>query len=585
MLSICRHTGSALCAAFAPSDLFGDQTGLHAHAIRERQNASAADDTHALFAAVAWLECSCRAADGTLSYEGRWAALIDQTALEAAVAADDAARAEAVATKLRALVAHLLPNTAPVYAPDTAPNGGAAAPETAAALASSAVTAAQLGAAAAADAASVLVLHLLTKHALPALQRAAAAEGACAASEGLREEASELCSTCCVGWSRCGWLSAPSHWRPRGHPFHTVIDEPRGHPFQPVQHEESVRAAAREAWEACVLLHAQVFCRRGHPCCLASLVDMLALDMLSLDMAALDEGMGAVLGAAAGGPPAAQHGAILASRQAQLACIGAAVGAPHLAAALAAVLNAAAVRWYTDEALLPALRLAAVMLQIHPNALCSSEPAFTALWDLAVAPFGADRSAEPESRGAGLALLRALLLLAQGGGSGSGGSGGSGGSSVVPAPGATSAHDGATSAHDGATSAHGAVIAFAAASALRQLLRQLLRPRVPSLVLAMASAISHAAPTSEIDPAARLLHTVAATFPDEWSHTMPTVVEQLVAVLEQRGRPVPAQAHKLLLRGVLKRPLWGKDLFVAMWSDLAQVTRVGVSARALARYS
>jgi hypothetical protein len=218
MLSICRHTGSALCAAFAPSDLFGDQTGLHAHAIRERQNASAADETHALFAAVAWLECSCRAADGTLTYEGRWAALvdqtslearlharprgddlIDQTSLEAAVAADDAARAEAVATWLRALVAHLLPKTAPVYAPDTASSGGAVAPETAPALASAvtaaqdgAVTAAQIGAAAAADAVSVLVLQLMTKHVLPALQRAAAAEGACAASEGLWEEASEL---------------------------------------------------------------------------------------------------------------------------------------------------------------------------------------------------------------------------------------------------------------------------------------------------------------------------------------------------------------------------------------------------------
>jgi hypothetical protein len=217
MLSLCRHTGSALCAAFAPSDLFGDQTGLHAHAIRERQNASATDkthasatdETHALFAAVAWLECSCRAADGTLTYEGRWAALIDQTSLEAAVAADDAARAEAVATWLRALVAHLLPKTAPAYAPDTAPIGGAAAPETAPALAAAvtaaqngavtaaqigAVTAAQIGAAAAADAASVLVLQLMTKHVLPALQRAAAAEGACAASEGLWEEASELCS-------------------------------------------------------------------------------------------------------------------------------------------------------------------------------------------------------------------------------------------------------------------------------------------------------------------------------------------------------------------------------------------------------
>ena len=199
MLSFCRHTGSALCAAFAPSDLFGDQTGLHAHAIRERQHASAADETHALFAAVAWLECSCRAADGTLTYEGRWAALIDQTSLEAAVAADDAARAEAVATWLRALVAHLLPKTAPAYAPDTALNGGAAAPETAPALAAAvtaaqigAVTAAQIGAAAAADAASVLVLQLMTKHVLPALQRAAAAEGACAASEGLWEEASEL---------------------------------------------------------------------------------------------------------------------------------------------------------------------------------------------------------------------------------------------------------------------------------------------------------------------------------------------------------------------------------------------------------
>ena len=118
MLSICRHTGSALCAAFAPSDLFGDQTGLHAHAIRERQNARAADETHALFAAVAWLECSCRAADGTLTYEGRWAALIDQMSLEAAVAADDAVRAEAVATWLRALVAHLLPKTAPAEKPE-----------------------------------------------------------------------------------------------------------------------------------------------------------------------------------------------------------------------------------------------------------------------------------------------------------------------------------------------------------------------------------------------------------------------------------------------------------------------------------
>ena len=207
MLSFCRHTGSALCAAFAPSDLFGDQTGLHAHAIRERQNASAADETHAraadethaLFAAVAWLECSCRAADGTLTYEGRWAALIDQTSLEAAVAADDAARAEAVATWLRALVAHLLPKTAPAYAPDTAPSGGVVAPETAPALAAAvtaaqngAVAAAQIGAAAAADAASVLVLQLMTRHVLPALQRAAAAEGACAASEGLWEEASEL---------------------------------------------------------------------------------------------------------------------------------------------------------------------------------------------------------------------------------------------------------------------------------------------------------------------------------------------------------------------------------------------------------
>ena len=123
--------------------------------------------------------------------------LVDQTSLEAAVAADDAARAEAVATWLRAFVAHLLPKTAPVYAPDTASSGGAAAPETAPALAAAvtaaqigAVTAAQIGAAAAADAASVLVLQLMTRHVLPALQRAAAAEGACAASEGLWEEAS-----------------------------------------------------------------------------------------------------------------------------------------------------------------------------------------------------------------------------------------------------------------------------------------------------------------------------------------------------------------------------------------------------------
>ena len=492
----------------------GQHGGLHVHAARESTTVAG----QALIAAVAWLVCSCRDPYGGLPREGLWSALVDHTILEAAVVADDAVRAEEAALRHRTLVAHMLP-IAPRGEDETAGVGAGvreltdAAP--AGALSSEVATAyvaAKEAVAEAAESAGALVLQVMTKHWLPALQHAAAAGGACAASEGLWEEASELCSSCCVGWSRCGWLSTP--------PLRAGGDG-RHH------REDAVRESARAAWEGCVLLNAQIFCQHAHVCCLASLVEMLTDNAtINSDMpgTTVPEGLAAV------------------------------AAAPHLAAALAAVLNAAAALAAAEDtdaaedACLPSLRLAEGLVQHCPGWLCTGESALDALWALAVTPFDVNRAAAAECRDAGLSLLRGLLLLAQG-----------------------------STRSPGSIGAHGAAVTVAVAASLR--------PRVPSLVFAMASAIAHAAPTSAVEPASRLLHTAATTFPAEWVQSMPAMLERLAADLEQLGRPLLPQAQKLLLCGALKRPLPEADVFAAMWNDLAQVTRVGMSARALERYS
>ena len=115
--------------------------------------------------------------------------------------------------------------------------------------------------------------------------------------------------------------------------------------------------------------------------------------------------------------------------------------------------------------------------------------------------------------------------------------------------------------------------------------RAALGPRIPALILAMATAIAHTAPASAVEPASALLHAVASTFSSEWSATLPVAVERLAADLALLGRPFPLQAQELLVRGALKQPLPQVRIFVTMWTDLAQVARMGTSARALERYS
>jgi len=281
------------------------------------------------------------------------------------------------------------------------------------------------------------------------------------------------------------------------------------------------------------------------------------------------------------------------------------------------------------------LRLATSLLRLHPTWLCASEAALGALWALATAPFAAESAADAECRDAGLRLLRQLLQVARGGRSVD---------SLCASIGNAPASQGAVSRTIDPIPIDPAMAAAVAAS---------LRPRVPSLVFAMAAAITcvpdspsartdrsslnrsssnrsslkcsplqcsalepfgaalpaalstrtdrsgsrttserrdghircrHAAPTSAVESASMLLVATAVTFPAEWQATVPAAIERLAADLQQRGRPLPAQAQQLLLRGALKQPTPHAETIAAMWNDLAQVARMGVSARALERY-
>jgi hypothetical protein len=126
--------------------------------------------------------------------------------------------------------------------------------------------------------------------------------------------------------------------------------------------------------------------------------------------------------------------------------------------------------------------------------------------------------------------------------------------------------------------------AAAAPDAAAALILAGLRPQVPVLLASLCSAIAHAAPSSTVEPASQLLLAVSLTFAPEWHALLPAAVERLGDELRDRGRVLPPRAAQLLLRAALQpSPLSTFD-FVAMWNDMAQVTRMGVSARALERY-
>ena len=167
--------------------------------------------------------------------------------------------------------------------------------------------------------------------------------------------------------------------------------------------------------------------------------------------------------------------------------------------------------------------------------------ALGAVWSLALAA-GFGGAADAECCDAGMGVLRRLFDLARGRG-------------VAAAPDAAAA-----------------------------LILAGLRPQVPVLLASLCSAIAHAAPSSPVEPASQLLLAVSLTFAPEWHALLPAAVERLGDELRERGRALPPRAAQLLLRAALQpSPLSAFD-FLALWNDLAQVTRMGVSERALERY-
>ena len=348
------------------------------------------------------------------------------------------------------------------------------------------------------------------------------AGGECAQSEAVWEEACRLGSACYVGASRCGWL----------------VSQPQ--PVGPgLVASDAMRQAARDVCVGWLVLCAELFCRHRHVSCLACLADVLA------------DATDRVAGVAGTAP--LSGGQMLAVQDARVA---AALSAALSTAASLVAKSAADGSAEGEEVLLPALRLATSLLRASPALLCAGESAIEALWSLAVSPFGPDGAAvDAECRDAGMTLLQTLIEAACG-------------PTVAGSGGAPAQH--VERPPDLATAA---VILGA------------LRPRVPSLIWAMMSAVAHAAPATEVERASTLLHATAATFPGEWSATVPQTVERLATDLKQRRRNLPSEAQRLLVRGALKQPLLPVTSFVAMWVDLAQVARMGTSARALDRYA
>ena len=452
---------------------------------------------------------------------------------------EDPDAAESAVGCIASLASHLLPSTS--LARSTAANALPAAhtargpaPETRAPVESAA-------AAAAAEATAIAVLQMARAHWIVALERAAGAGGACAASEGLWEEVRRLCHACCCCWRDREWLAGC---------------------------EGPIPAAAREAWEAMLLLSAQVFCSNGHTCCLECLVDAL-------------EPPGTAPPGEAAAPAVSDAGT--AARTA----VAAAAGQARVSKAVLAVLEAAARAIESDpgELMLPALRLAAAMLQLVPEALCESKAALGALWALVLAGgFGGTASAE--ARDEGMGLLQLLLEIARHPVRLALQPSPASARAFAPRPLAPSpplSHPSVsapmhTDARLTSSQAEGST------SPATLLILNGLRPHVPSLLLSLCSAVAHAAPASAVDPAAQLLLAVAQTFPAEWQAALPVAVEQLAGDLRERGRALSPRAAELLLGGALRQPLLAPKEFVALWNDVAQITRMGTSEQALVRY-
>jgi len=273
---------------------------------------------------------------------------------------------------------------------------------------------------------------------------------------------------------------------------------------------------------------------------------------------------------------AASAAAHLAAASAATAESNAAVGVIALvegeprAAALASVLGAAAglaAQPGAEHLLHPALQLAAALLRRSPPLLCGSDAALAALWDIAIAPYAAASSPDPEAQAAGLELLELLLKLAN------------------PTPSGPRRVDPGLEPAAAAASAAAAARNAAAEARVQPRVSASLEPRVPALLAGLLSAITHTGAVSAIEPAASLLHAVATALPDAWRAAIAAAIAALSNELAEAGRELPPRAAELLLRACMVQPVPARLAVQAMWVDAAQVVRVGLSARALERHA
>ena len=131
-----------------------------------------------------------------------------------------------------------------------------------------------------------------------------------------------------------------------------------------------------------------------------------------------------------------------------------------------------------------------------------------------------------------------------------------------------------------------AAAAAAATAEVRAAVVRSLRPRVPSLLQGLLSSVCLTGSSASIEPAAQLLHALAAGTPDEWRAATPDAVARLAADLAAAGRGGFGEgARELLVRACLVLPPPPRLVYVAMWTDMAQVARMGVNARVLEKYS
>ena len=380
-----------------------------------------------------------------------------------------------------------------------------------------------------------VLTHAVLIRWLPALRQAAARGGRCARSDGVASEAGQMLSLVCIGAAV------------------TIGGD------ESLSATSAAAASGRGAEQASVTLYASVltssivhcanaFVAHGHIEWLESLNALLLGETLHREQGdgeateTVAAAAAAAVGATGGAAPSATK--VLAST----------IRLPDVQAAILQALGAAASKIHAavddDDLMAPALSLASSLLRLSPEALCQSESALSALWNLALVPLSASygASASVESRESALQLLRSLVEL-------------------------LGAH--ASSGAAGSPSVSSQWCTNVAAS---------VRPRMAPLLTGLLSAIAHAAPPSAVSPTALLVHALGRALPAEFRDAIPRAFASLSGILTAAKRVPPPPKATELMQGALLRQSADAEMCVALCTDFAQVVRAGMSVRALERY-